>query len=1569
MIVGSKLIQRWSAILSFALLFGLVNTMSYNSVVQAADAGWPPSVLNGLNMPFRPADTLATTQNPPDFSWPFVADADSYHLQVSGDSAVTQVVYEQQALAMNVYNFPHVFEAGTWYWRVRFHTPNTDWSAWSDVRSFRIDPQYVPFPVPPIDSIMANIPVSHPRVWATQDTLADFRALSQTVGQTVYQSKLTSVTANLNSPLPAEPTFAYPPTYPKNDPAYVKAQQVLLTASNAAVNRMLDAAFVYLISGSAEIGQNAKARLLGLASWNPNGATGYAVHDQAHRYITYCSAMAYDWLYDLLSESEKQQVRNMIQTRTETMMHDIVLAYPIQKYPYNSHGWTAFGYIGIIATAMLHDIPEAEDWYKRTVPAYINIMPPWGGEDGGWSQGTGYWQWSSMFGKEFMDVLLSSSGFNLYDKAYSRNEGLYPLYAFPHGSPKGIFGDDSEYAPGPTSVSMLNRLSQVNGDPRLKWGAQAIGAAPRPELNNYFYGDPGLDSRPPADLPKTRWFKDIGLVAMHSELYDPDRVSMYFKSSPYGSFNHSHADQNSFIVNAFGESLAIEGGFYDFYGSVHDLQYGKQTFSSNAITYDGKRGQPIDNIDADGRIFGFATHPAFDAASGDASAAYMGALSQAQRHILYVRPSTFVVIDKLKTNQPGGSEFEWHLHAKDHLELKADSSGATIVKGNAALQVDLHSPQQLRTTLETNYLSMNGTEVKPTGAYADEQQLHAAFITNRTSAATFVATLDAYRRDDAPHSVQSETYGNYMKLTFQDGTVVYVRMTDSGEIDAGSVRFDGAALAVKGNAVLLVDGTKAVRNGVTIIDSDKPATIAYGDNVLSVSSPSPVQVELNAPSVTRVRDSDSGLDIPQGGAAEENVRLRGVHWQTAGGTLSLRLEKGYRAFKLNDAPSPQPIAPVVLPIETDGAASSVTLQAYSDIDGVSVAWGKLYNDAGFYDIVSAPDGLTFEKYGFRKSVFLDANASVIVRGTPGTLKLKRIGAGTASDTLLWPNPDEKRASLSMLWQEAEAFAGSGGKTPSRYTNRPFLSGGMGMGDWDQTGQWVKWNFTVPKAGTYDLALKYVAGWDLPAGTQTARYAMLGDETYYFEAPTTADFGTVPEHWRGLRIKTGKALPAGPVELTMWHGRGGMNLDWLALIEVKDDEQVPTTPGDFRLVSKTDQSVTLAWNASDDNVAVKEYVISVNGVEQQTVPAGTHTATLTGLNAGQTYTFAVRAVDTSDNRSPMTNPITVTLDDTTAPTWGSSASLRAVRLFPNAVRLEWDAANDDSGSVVSYSVYRSDASAAQPATVTKTTYDATALLPGMTYTFKVEARDAAGNTSADGPSLTVTLPATSASFYDSFDEWPVGEAADGGGWTYTRSDGTLVTIAPLQEGGNGMKLTDNYYSPSNEYATSPVVLRQHAHMNGKVTVETKTRFSRLQHNVGNYQIDIIGNGKIAAQFIGFSDGTFGYQQIVNGFTKSIKFPSASGYIQPPDEWMTVRFDIDFTTRTYGITMQADAFQSYAGYVDPPGMLDKQSGVYRVDGIPFYDSSASLVNIDHFRFRASRFTGIYTLDYVTMYPTNE
>ncbi len=76
-----------------------------------------------------------------------------------------------------------------------------------------------------------------------------------------------------------------------------------------------------------------------------------------------------------------------------------------------------------------------------------------------------------------------------------------------------------------------------------------------------------------------------------------------------------------------------------------------------------------------------------------------------------------------------------------------------------------------------------------------------------------------------------------------------------------------------------------------------------------------------------------------------------------------------------------------------------------------------------------------------------------------------------------------------------------------------------------------------------------------------------------------------------------------------------------------DRTPPSTPGNFRVVSITQTSATLAWSPSTDNRAVDRYTVTADGaygVGEIVDHPGT-TTTLTGLSPGPTYTFPDRGV--------------------------------------------------------------------------------------------------------------------------------------------------------------------------------------------------------------------------------------------------------------------------------------------------------------------------------------------------------
>lgn len=93
-----------------------------------------------------------------------------------------------------------------------------------------------------------------------------------------------------------------------------------------------------------------------------------------------------------------------------------------------------------------------------------------------------------------------------------------------------------------------------------------------------------------------------------------------------------------------------------------------------------------------------------------------------------------------------------------------------------------------------------------------------------------------------------------------------------------------------------------------------------------------------------------------------------------------------------------------------------------------------------------------------------------------------------------------------------------------------------------------------------------------------------------------------------------------------------------------DTTAPTAPSGLHVMgSPTASSMMLMWNASTDNVGVTGYRIYNGSALVATVNGTTTDYTVTGLSAGTTYSFSVRAIDAAGNQSAAS-----TISGTTAP---------------------------------------------------------------------------------------------------------------------------------------------------------------------------------------------------------------------------------------------------------------------------------------------------------------------------------
>ncbi len=190
-------------------------------------------------------------------------------------------------------------------------------------------------------------------------------------------------------------------------------------------------------------------------------------------------------------------------------------------------------------------------------------------------------------------------------------------------------------------------------------------------------------------------------------------------------------------------------------------------------------------------------------------------------------------------------------------------------------------------------------------------------------------------------------------------------------------------------------------------------------------------------------------------------------------------------------------------------------------------------------------------------------------------------------------------------------------------------------------------------------------------------------------------------------------------------------------EITPDVSLPTwTAGVATAFGETNTTVDLSWSGAGDDVGVTEYNVYVNGSLDHSV-LGTST-TVTGLAPNTTFTFTIQALDAASNEStdgPSTTAATTA--DVTLPSW-TVGQVTASNEANTTVDLSWSGAGDNIG-VTGYNVY---VNGSLYDSVLGTSTTVTGLAPSTTFTFTIQALDAASNESTDGPSAvaTTTTPA-------------------------------------------------------------------------------------------------------------------------------------------------------------------------------------------------------------------------------------
>jgi chitodextrinase len=178
----------------------------------------------------------------------------------------------------------------------------------------------------------------------------------------------------------------------------------------------------------------------------------------------------------------------------------------------------------------------------------------------------------------------------------------------------------------------------------------------------------------------------------------------------------------------------------------------------------------------------------------------------------------------------------------------------------------------------------------------------------------------------------------------------------------------------------------------------------------------------------------------------------------------------------------------------------------------------------------------------------------------------------------------------------------------------------------------------------------------------------------------------------------------------------------------------SAPKNLRVTAVTDWTVTLSWDAPKGK-APSSYVIQCSNGRSMAV-AGSQTTAIfsSGFDYNRTYSFRAFAVSSSGTWSSASNTVTATLLKDTTP--AATPIVSSTGSGPTHVDLAWS--YDDTDPSPRFDIYvNGQLWHLQVAGLSKRIVF---LNPGTSYTFRVRARDSAGNPSELSDPFAVTTPA-------------------------------------------------------------------------------------------------------------------------------------------------------------------------------------------------------------------------------------
>ena len=639
--------------------------------------------------------------NSPSFQWPSKKNA-TYSIRISTSKKFDQALIEKNKIAFALFNPHQQLTKGKWYWQYKINQEN-----WNPVDSFDINASTRIFPTVSIAKIINNIPATHPRILVNKSEINNFRLNVIKTKEAI--AVIREANKILTIPIPKEGD-ALPKYQGKDKFENDKIASLASKWSGKKVQETLNLfSQAYILTGDVKYFNVAKLWMLEVATWDPMGPSH--TNNFADGGIMSSMAIGLDSFWDLLTETERNQIKKNISTRADQFYK--LWINQVEARSSSMHVWQHIMHNLLeTALALKGEHPTAENWIEYIYELWIAQSPKMAEEDGAWINGSAYFGMNALSLIDIPTIFKKLSGVDFMTAPWFQNNPKWLIYSFPPNSTSDGFGNDGERYKFPwiNYAGYTDALARLTNNPSAAWYANAVAKSVGKEIADdaefrWFRIRDGIKKTTalhPLSFKQDAFFQEVGVGYMHTNVQDTKNdLFLSLRSSPFGPMSHTHADHNTFNIAYGGKRLFYNTGYRPAMGDPHFLGWYKHTQGHNGVLIDG-HGQPFSD-GAFGWIPRSIQGEQISYAVGDASNAYSGIVDGKEidhgmklfrRHYLMLRPSIIIIYDELEADH--AAEWSWLLHNYNGFTMDAKTQTVFAENETAKAQVTLFSSSDIQ---------------------------------------------------------------------------------------------------------------------------------------------------------------------------------------------------------------------------------------------------------------------------------------------------------------------------------------------------------------------------------------------------------------------------------------------------------------------------------------------------------------------------------------------------------------------------------------------------------------------------------------------------------------------------------------------------------------------------------------------------------------------------------------------------------------------------------------------------------------------------------------------------------